>query len=133
IDPFGNRTTTAYDAASRMTGMTDQLGRVMTYAYDAANRVTGSTWKAVGGSTVNVQTFTYDANGNQLTAADYSSTYTNGYDVLNRLTAQTNPFGVALTYAYDAANGRTTAQDSLSGITTSVYDNANRLTTREFG
>jgi RHS repeat-associated protein len=133
IDPFGSVTTTAYDAASRVTSVTDRLGRVMTYAYDAANRLTASTWKAAGGSTANVQTFTYDANGNQLTAADYSGTYTNSYDVLNRLTAQTDPFSVALTFAYDAANRLTTLQDSLSGTTTSVYDNANRLTTREFG
>ena len=80
-----------------------------------------------------MQTFTYDNNGNQLTAVDYSGTYTNAYDVLNRLTAQTDPFGVALTYMYDANNNQTTVQDSLSGVLTSVYDNANRLTTREFG
>jgi RHS repeat-associated protein len=133
IDPFNNRTTTAYDAAGRTTSVTDQLGRVMTYAYDAANRLLGSTWKAAGGSTTNVQTFTYDAAGNQLTAADYNGTYTNSYDAQNRLTGQTDPFGVALTYAYDAASRQTTVQDSLNGTTTSVYDNANRLTTREFG
>jgi YD repeat-containing protein len=113
--------------------VTDQLGRVMTYAYDAANREVGSTWKSAGGSTTNVQTFTYDAAGNHLTAADYNGTYTNGYDALNRLTAQTDPFGVALTYQYDALSRQTTVQDSLSGTTTSVYDNASRLTTREFG
>jgi RHS repeat-associated protein len=133
IDPFGNVTTTAYDAASRVTSVTDRLGRAITYAYDAADRLTSSTWKAAGGSTANVQTFTYDANGNQLTAADYNGTYTNSYDVLNRLTAQTDPFGVALTFAYDAADRQTTLQDSLSGTTTSMYDAANRLTTREFG
>jgi RHS repeat-associated protein len=80
-----------------------------------------------------VQTFTYDAAGNQLTAADYNGTYTSSYDAQNRLTEQTDPFGVALTYAYDAAGRQTTVQDSLGGTTTSVYDAANRLTTREFG
>jgi RHS repeat-associated protein len=133
IDPFSKVVTTAYDAASRVTSVTDQLARAMTYAYDAVNRLLGSTWKAAGGSTTNVQTFTYDAAGNQLTAADSGGTYTNGYDALNRLTSQTDPFGVALTFAYDAAGRQTTVQDSLSGTTTSVYDNANRLTTREFG
>jgi RHS repeat-associated protein len=113
--------------------VTDQLGRAITYAYDAANREVGSTWKSAAGSTTNVQTFTYDANGNQLTAADYGGTYTNSYDALNRLTAQTDPFGVALTFSYDALNRQTTVQDSLSGTTTSVYDTAGRLTTREFG
>ena len=80
-----------------------------------------------------MQTFTYDNASNQLTAADYSGTYTNAYDALNRMTSQTDPFGVALTYAYDATSRQTTLQDSLGGTTTSVYDAANRLTTREFG
>ncbi len=133
IDPFSNATTTAYDAAGQVTSITDQLGRAMTYAYDQANRLTSSTWKAAGGSTTNVQTFTYDAVNDQLTATDYNGTYTNSYDALNRLTGQTDPFGVALTYAYDAADRQTTVQDSLDGTTTSVYDNADRLTTREFG
>ncbi len=133
IDPFSNVTTTAYDANGRQKSVTDQLGRAITYAYDAVNRQTGTTWKAAGGSTTNVQTFSYDAGGNQLAAADYSGTYTNSYDALNRLTAQTDPFGVALTYAYDAADRQTTVQDSLGGTTTSVYDSAGRLMTREFG
>src|SRR5262249_35191049 len=102
-------------------------------AYDAADRVIGSTWKAAAGTVTNLQTFTYDAAGSQLTAADYSGTYTSAYDALNRMTSQTDPFGVALTYMYDANSNQTTVQDSLGGTTTSVYDVANRLTTREFG
>jgi RHS repeat-associated protein len=133
IDPFGHAVTTLYDTAGRVTSVTDQLGRAITYAYDAVNRLIGETWKSAAGATTNVQTITYDNNGNQLTAADYSGTYTMGYDAQDRMTAQTGPFGVALTYAYDAANRATTLQDSQGGVLTSVYDNASRLQTREFG
>jgi len=133
ISPTGGVTTYAYDAASQQTSVTDALGRVMTYAYDAAGRETGSTWKSASGTVTNVQTFTYDAVGNQLTAADDNGTYTNSYDAQDRLTAQTDPFGVTLTYMYDANSNQTTVQDSLGGVTTSVYDAAGRLTTREFG
>ena len=117
----------------RETSVIDALGQALTYAYDAAGRLTGSSWKAAGGAVVNVQTFTYDAVSNNLTAADYFGAYTNSYDAQNRLTAQTDPFGVTLTYSYDAGNRQTTVQDSLNGVTTSVYDAAGRLTTREFG
>ena len=82
---------------------------------------------------MNLLTFTYDNNGNQLTAADYAGTYTNSYDALNRLTAQTDPLGLALTYQYDAASNVTLRTDSKGGVLTYVYDNANRLTSEQFG
>jgi RHS repeat-associated protein len=132
-DPTGHTATQAYDAASRVTSQTDRLGRVMTYAYDNADRLTAETWLATGGTIVqNTQRFSYDNDGNTLTAADNVGTYTFGYDALNRLTSQTDVFGVSLTFSYDSANNRTLVQDSLGGTLTSVYDSANRLTSRQF-
>jgi RHS repeat-associated protein len=132
-DPTGHTVTQAYDAASRLTSATDRLGRVMTYAYDNANRLTAETWLATGGTIVlNTQRWSYDNNGNTLSAADNVGTYTLGYDPLNRLTAQTDVFGLSLTFSYDAADRRTLVQDSLGGTLTSVYDSANRLTSRQF-
>jgi len=52
--------------------------------YDALNRETGETW-TVSGSTTDVLNYTYDAAGNQLTAADYNGAYTMTYDPLNRM------------------------------------------------
>jgi RHS repeat-associated protein len=132
-DPLGNVTSTAYHTAGRVTSVTDRDSRVVTYAYDAADRQTGATWKAASGAVTNVLTFSYDAKGNQLTAASYAGTYSNGYDALDRLTAQTNPFGQTLTYSYDAGGEQTAVQYSVGGVLTSVYDSAGRLTTREFG
>ena len=133
IDPLGNRTTTTYDAASRVSTVTDADGREQVFHYDAADRLTAATWLAYGGATVNLLTFTYDNDNNQLTAADYNGTYTNGYDAQDRLTSQTDPLGLTLTYQYDAAGRVTQCADSLGGVLTYVYDTANRLTSEQFG
>ena len=128
----GNSSTFAYDAAGRSTPSTDADGHVRVVNYDALSREAGETWLTFG-IAVNVQTFTYDADGDKLTAADYSGAYTMAYDALDRMTSEQEPFGQALTYSYDAASNRTVVQDSQGGTTTSVYDALNRLTTREFG
>ena len=133
IDPLGNRTTATYDAASRASTVTDADGREQVFHYDAADRLTGVTWLSAAGATVNLLTYTYDHDGNELTAADYSGTYTNGYDAQNRLTAQTDPLGLTLTYQYDAASRVTQRADSAGGVLTYGYDNANRLTSEQFG
>jgi YD repeat-containing protein len=131
-DPLNHSATFAYDAAGRMTSTTDQLTRRQDFAFDADNRKTLATWYDVGGTMVlNRQTFTYDQVGNQLTAADANGAYTMGYDALNRLTSEQEPFGQVLTYAYDGVGNRTLVQDSQNGVMTSVYDAANELTTRE--
>jgi len=51
-------------------------------------------------------TFTYDNNGNQLTAADGAGTYTLSYDALNRVTVVNEPFSQTLTFTYDARSNR---------------------------
>jgi RHS repeat-associated protein len=115
-----------------MTSTTDRDGRLRNFSYDALNRETGQTW-IVSGSTVNTQTFTFDAQGNQLTAADTNGAYTMVYDSLNRMTSEQEPFGQTLTFTFDAASNRYVLQDSLGGTTTSTYDALNRLTERQFG
>src|SRR5439155_14864532 len=95
-------------------------GRVINYSYDNINRETGETW-LVSGSTVNTLTFSYDPNGNELTAANSAGTNTMAYDSINHMTAIQEPFGFSLTYSYDGVGNRTLVQDSLSGVLTSVY------------
>jgi hypothetical protein len=53
------------------------------------------------GSTVNLLTYTYDNNGNRLTAANYSGAYTITYVARDRVVTIQEPFGVSLTYTYD--------------------------------
>jgi YD repeat-containing protein len=132
IDPLGNGATFAYDLAGRQTSTTDRDGRRRDFTYDNDNRVLTETW-VVSGSTVNILTHTYDAVGNELTAANNVGTYTMSYDALDRVSVTQEPFGVTLTATYDAVGNRTVLQDSQAGVLTSIYDAANRLTTREIG
>src|SRR5262249_35349245 len=96
------------------------------------DRQTGETWVS-GGSTANTLTYTYDAVGNRLTAADVNGAYTMTYDSLNRLATVQGPFGTTLTYTYDPVGNRTRRDDSYGGVLTTVYDAANRLTSKQFG
>jgi RHS repeat-associated protein len=132
INPLGDISTYAYDPDGLQISSTDADGHVQNVTYDSLNRKIGETWLTFD-IAVNVQTFTYDAAGNQLTAADYNGAYTMAYDALDRMTSEQQPFGQTLTFAYDAENNQTVVQDSQSGTTTSVYDVLNRLTTIEFG
>jgi YD repeat-containing protein len=65
--------------------------------------------------------------------SDINGTYTLGYDALGRKTAQTDIWGLTLTYSYDNADRLTQVQDSKNGVLTSVCDSADRLTSRQFG
>ena len=81
-DPNNNVTTTTYDAASRVSTVTGMLTTTYTqeiiYSFDNDNRDTGEVWKQEG-STVNTLTFTYDKQGNMLTAANSAGTITMSY------------------------------------------------------
>src|SRR5205807_2709836 len=129
-DPFGHNGTLAYDAGSRKTSATDRLAQVQNWTFDNDNRVLTEVWKNSGGTTVNTLTYTYDAAGNELTAASNAGTYTMSYDQLNRATVTKEPFGVTLTSSYDAAGRRTQVQDSLGGTVTSAYDAVGNLIRR---
>ncbi len=133
IDPLGHSLTLAYNGANRLTSQTDRLGRRRDYVYDASGRLLTETWKNSDGTTANVLTHTYDANGNELTAQDSHGVYTLVYDDANQVTSVQELFGLTLTMTYDAAGNRTRVQDSLGGVTTSVYNAVHALTQRAFG
>ena len=151
VDPDGNRTTWAYDALSRVTTETDPLGNAATYAYDALGRQVSTTdrlgrriddafdalgrkltesWYAAGGAFAQALTWTYDADGDRLTAQAPAGSYTLTYDALDRVATAQEPFGLSLTFAYDADGNRVGVTDSKGGVQTSVYDAADRLTSR---
>jgi RHS repeat-associated protein len=132
-DALGHSATMAYDLAGRLTSSTDRDLRVRNFGYDQLNRKTSETWlTSSGGSTTNQLTFAYDAAGNLLTSADSHGTYTMGYDALNRITSELEPFGQSLNFQFDAVGNRIFVRDSNGGVTRSTYDAANRLTSRQF-
>jgi len=139
-DPLGHAATFAYDGVGLVTATTDRDGRLSTFQYDALNRVTGQTWysdnSALATHITQILTTSYDAAGNQLTAADGAGTYTMMYDAVNRVTVAQEMQGLALTFSYDAVRNRTQVQYGALGqvlpptIETSTYDAANALVTR---
>jgi RHS repeat-associated protein len=130
-DQLGHLSTILYDAANQMTSTTDALGRQVTFSYDGAGRQTGQTWHNADGSVQQVLTFTFDAAGNNLTAANAQGTYTMTYNALNQVTLVKEMFGQTLTFTYDAVGHRTQVQDNF-GTETSTYNTANQLQSRVF-
>jgi len=144
--PGGKTATYAYDAANRLAGVTDWRGGATAYGYDAAGRtgaitytngvsaaysyndagqLLGLTYQR-GGATLATFSYTYDADGNRLTATDGGGTTTYGYDALDRLTGAQAPGG-ATGYTYDAAGNRT-GVTTPGGATAYRYNAANELT-----
>src|SRR5439155_13397693 len=119
--------------AGWVTSRTDRLGRRIEYTYDNADALVSQVWKDAGGTAVNTLTWSYDKEGNELTAADKNGTFTTTYDALNRASLIKDEFGQTLTYSYDAVGNRTKLEDSKGGIITYTYDNADRLATVQFG
>jgi YD repeat-containing protein len=74
-DPLNHAATSAFDALGRLTSATDRLGRRIDYAFDALSHTLTEKWYAAGGALVQTNTFSYDADGNQLTADPGGASY----------------------------------------------------------
>jgi RHS repeat-associated protein len=142
--PNGIVVESAYDTASRLTGLTYKLGQTtlgsLTYAYDAAGnrRQVGGTWartnlpSAVSAASYNAgnqqltfgsNTMSYDHNGNLATLADGTGTTTYTWDSRDRLTALAGP-GLMASFGYDGVARRRTK--TINGTRTDfLYDGLN--------
>jgi RHS repeat-associated protein len=132
--PLGT-TTYAYDADGELTDATDRNGRRVTYSYDGDRNRTGETW--VGASPSETVTYTYDADNELTNVKDAFATLTFTYDgngqQLSAATSgpATNQPSVTLSSTYDSQNNRITLSDNLSsaGVTTYSYDSMHQMTT----
>ena len=124
--PGSQLTSYQYDLVGNVTTVTDP-DSVLAMTYDPANRLL--TTNTAGSSTQPSVTlaYSYDKNGNRLTAVDPAGTNTYVYDVLNRLTSLTSPVG-ATTYAFDALSRRTSLTLPNGTSTTYTYDPASQVT-----
>jgi RHS repeat-associated protein len=133
-DPLQHSTFFAYDPAGNLIRRTDRNSRVTEYAYDALDRRASERW-LTGGIQVRELVFSYDAEGNLLTASDPDSAYTFAYDVLDRVSTVSN-FGtpgvptIVITSGYDAAGRRTSVGDNLGVTVGSNYDSRGLLERR---
>jgi RHS repeat-associated protein len=121
-----------YDAAGRLTEMTDPNGLKTTYSYDARGRVTSVTQTPVGGVS-RTTNYTYDAAGNVLTASlptGLALTYT--YSAALKLTRVADNLGHRVDYGYDLKGNRITEKTydpsgTLVRSIDSAYDTRNRV------
>ncbi|MGE5566052.1 MAG: Ig-like domain-containing protein, partial [Parcubacteria group bacterium] len=99
-------TTFSYDTSNRVTTITDPQGQLTKLTYDAKGQLTRLELPAAdAGAATQVFTYTYNTNGDVLTAKDASgktTTYT--YDANGNLTKSQDGAGNAVTYTYDANN-----------------------------
>jgi RHS repeat-associated protein len=121
-DAAGNTATWQYDGAGRLTTYTDRDGRKQTYQYDANGNLTQEQWFNNSGSLVDTLSFTYDQDGNLLTASNANGAYTFTYTGAGLVASMQEPGGLSLTYGYDLAGNRTSVVDSLGGNFTLTYD-----------
>ena len=103
----------AYNPIGNITSKTSNGGGTNTGSYTYASAkphavtATGNGW-----------TFGYDANGNMTKRVEGSTTFTQAFNVENRLTAMTRTGNITLTQMYDADGVRLRKTD---GYTTTIY------------
>ena len=125
--PSSNVTRYSYDGAGNQIVSTDQLGNTTTDCYDADNELAAEYSPLAGAvsscsATTYKTSFTYDANGNQLTVTStmtgsQSATTTSTYYPDDSLWTVTDGDGNEQTYTYDYVGNQTSELDSKTGQT----------------
>ncbi len=105
--PDGSAFANTYDAAHRLTGVSDLFNESIAFALDAQGDRTS--------------TNVLDVNGNQ------QRTRADTFDPLGRLVQETGGAGQATSYAYDSNNNLQAITDPLSHVTQRTFDPLNRL------
>ncbi|WP_074870486.1 RHS repeat-associated core domain-containing protein [Lysobacter enzymogenes] len=105
--PDGSFSTYTYDAAQRLTDVTDNGGDTVHYTLDNAGNRKQEDTKAPGGA--------------------LKQTLSRVYNTLGQLQADKNAGGHATTYGYDAENNVASVTNALSRQITQAYDPLNRL------
>jgi RHS repeat-associated protein len=117
----GDTLALAYDAASRITGITETGYAAKSFGYDALDRLTGYTSGSTG------LTYGYDANGNRTSLGGSSSIAYTIAGASNRV-LDAGP----RTFTYDA-DGHLTADNQATTILGYTYDASGRLVTAKTG
>lgn len=153
-DANGNLTESAYDDLGRIINVTNALGQQTLLTYtglrltqvetgrtqeDGEGQVTRLNFNSFGkiisidekddaGEWQRVATYTYDSDGNRLTAVDAQDrTVTYTYDINGRLHTVTDPLDNTTVYAYDLFGNRVATIDANENETRWLYDDMDRL------
>jgi RHS repeat-associated protein len=142
--PDGSSLANTYDAAHRLTGVTDLFNQSISYTLDAlgdrtqtnvadttgtVRRAHSDSFDALGrtlqdmGGVGQTTVYTYDGDGNALTTTDPLNHQTKQtIDALNRPVTSTDPAGNVTHIGYDAHDRVVSVTDPNGGTTTYVYD-----------
>ena len=142
--PDGSALSYGYDAAHRLTGITDLLGGSVALTLDANGDVTqslvkqatttqyshaatfdalGRRLKSTSGATAKSTAWVYDADGNATSVTDPNSHVTGqAFDALNRAKTLTDPATYNVTVTYDSNDNPLTVTDENGHTTSYVYD-----------
>ncbi|MBU0640926.1 MAG: hypothetical protein KKB50_18845 [Planctomycetes bacterium] len=123
-DGNGNFYTYGYDAVGNQTWVIDANGQQTDLTYDAASRLIDIAYPDASW----VQ-YDYDNNSNRVAMHEPEGSSTFVYDDLNRLTSDTDRFGMTVGYSYDPLGNRVGLTYPDAKQVTYGYDAANRLET----
>jgi RHS repeat-associated protein len=126
--PDGTTASFAYDSRGRRISATDQNGKTTTYAYDAADRLISVTDAAS-----NLTQYGYDTEGDltSITDANNHTTYF-AYDMMGRVIQTTFPSTLTETYGYDQLYNLTSKTDRKGQTIQYVYDSLYRMTSKTY-
>ncbi len=124
IDPLGRvGARTDYDAAGRLTQVTDASGHTVNLGF-----APGSDVETITDALGNQTTMEYDDQGNVITEIDALGGVTRRtYDSNNNKLTETDPLGNTTTYTYDSRGNLITMTDPLGRVTRYTYDSGNDL------
>jgi RHS repeat-associated protein len=123
-DPLGRVKKLEYDAAGNLIGVLAAAGRKTTYAYDPDDRL--KEVSCSDGKTATIK-YEYNADGNRTKMTDASGTTSYVYDILGRLTQDTDGNGDIVAYEYDIAGNQTKLTYPGGNMLTRAYDSMGRL------
>ncbi|WP_284343757.1 RHS repeat-associated core domain-containing protein [Dyella mobilis] len=141
-DPDGVTTTYGYDAAHRLTKITDALGNTIAYTLDAAGDKTGESVYDASGTLHKSLTRTFNPLGQLTSVVDglnqtvFNATASTSYDANGNLVQSSDALGIQRQLGYDALNRLVQTLDNYNGTDTATqntktayqYDSLDRLT-----
>ncbi|MBD8882128.1 RHS repeat protein [Rhodanobacter sp. 7MK24] len=141
-DPDGVTTTYGYDAAHRLTKITDALGNYIQYTLDAAGNKTGEQVFDSSGTVHRSQSRTFNTLGQLTMVVDglnqtvFSASASGSYDANGNLIQSSDALGIQRQQGYDALNRLVQTIDNYNGTDTATrntttqytYDSLDRLT-----
>lgn len=115
--------TLGYDDASNLTSARDAAGYTRVFAYSPARQVTSSQLLDPSGQVVVASGSTYDVLGNELTSSSAGGSVLRSFDTSGNVTAWRDPKGNPVaSNQFDAANRLSNSVARDGGVTTVTYD-----------